>query len=178
MFLTNKLEKLYVKLDHIADATNKLPRPKFLFMVFGFACLWSRLVAEGMVSAFVIFEGLMQWDFGWYYTSTSYQDLTFLEFAILAPLLETLIFQFALQNIVRTVFGDRLVSIGITVLTFSILHFTNNFVSGINAMGVGLALCMTYEGFRIKNGHFFAFLITTLAHMIWNGTLAYSFLNQ
>jgi hypothetical protein len=103
-----------------------------------------------------------------------WSDVDYLSLVVIAPVLETIIFQVMIQNIARKITSSLCLSVLIVSLLFSLTHLTNNIANAVNALGLGIAFATTYEYFRIRQGHWRALAVTVFIHAFWNASLSYS----
>ena len=92
---------------------------------------------------------------------------------ILAPLLETAIFQLGIVELttvcVKKIFNNDLPLLGIilSALVFSLQH-PYSIVYVIVAFLTGLFFAIMYYSFRVRNGVGYAYWMTMVFHVLWN----------
>jgi len=149
---------------------------KFIFIVYALMCTWSSLTHDVMLSLSTIIDHHVGVDLSYIYSyGDVWQGIDYLGLIVIAPLLETIIFQVFIQNIARKITSGILLSLFITAILFALIHVPNNVANAVNALGLGFAFATTYEFFRVRKGHWVATIVTIMLHAFWNSTLAYSF---
>ncbi|XPF94858.1 lysostaphin resistance A-like protein [Colwellia sp. RE-S-Sl-9] len=89
-------------------------------------------------------------------------------FSFIAPIVETIIFQFFLQNILRRGFKSVTLSVVLTAVLFNLAHLTSSFTNFITTIGLITSLVLIFEFVRYKHGQLWAVLITAVSHILWN----------
>ncbi|MBE3662972.1 hypothetical protein BOO91_18735 [Vibrio navarrensis] len=166
------------KLDQGMEVLFQLSSTKFLFVVYAFMCVWSKTVTDTILSVSLSIDYVFGFDLRSIYSFKSSADISFIELAFGAPILETLVFQSVIQNLMRKITDSIKWSILISAIIFSLCHAPVNVAYALNAFGLGLALATIYEYFRAYRrhkirGHKIAFSITFGIHAFWNISLTY-----
>jgi len=91
---------------------------------------------------------------------------------IIAPILETLIFQFSLQNFLRRSTGNLIGSIFFTALIFAFMHTFVGLHNALYVTGLGVSLGLVYEYFRLRKNNLVAILAVIGFHVFWNAILS------
>lgn len=149
---------------------------KFIFIVYALMCTWSSLTHNTLLSVSTAIDHYFDIDLSSIYSYAEvWGGIDYFSLVVLAPVIETIIFQVIIQNISRKITSSLFLSVLIASFLFSLTHLTNNIANAVNALGLGVAFAVTYEYFRVKYGHCWATLVTILLHAFWNASLSYSF---
>lgn len=150
---------------------------RFILIIYAFMCMWLRLTHDVILSLSTAIDYYSGINLSFIY---SYHDvineISLLDVVIIAPVLETIMFQVVIQNFLRNFIKNQLVILLITAVLFSLIHLSNNVANAVNAFGLGLAFAMIYEYFRVCKNHVAAVFVTIAIHVFWNVTLVHTFI--
>lgn len=151
-----------------------LSSAKFIVIVFAFMCTWSSLTHNLLISFLTMIEYFTEIDLSFIYSyGEVIENADYLSVIVIAPIVETVIFQFVLQNVIRKITKGIVLSVCITAIIFSLLHLTSNIAIAVNALGLGLAFAITFEYWRVRRGYLVATIITMVLHSFWNFTVSF-----
>ena len=138
---------------------------KFFVITYGLAVVWN-VVCSLLFQFFPISQNIAD-------STEPIENIDNYLIAVLliAPLFETLIFQFAIQNTLRYLSGNLAASIMLTTVLFSSMHLVNSYENAINTMAVGLAFGLTFEYIRLRFGNVCSILSVSIIHFFWNSTV-------
>ncbi len=99
------------------------------------------------------------------------EKVNYLKLAIIAPLIETIIFFFLISNVMRLFGASPFCIVGFASLFFGVAHILNSNLNGLHAIGSGIFYALSYEYFRIRYGHMVSFIFVFSVHAIWNSLI-------
>lgn len=138
-------------------------------------CTWSSLTHDTLLSISTAIDHYFNVDLSYIYSyGEMWDEVDYLALVVIAPVLETIIFQVIIQNVARKITSSLCVSVLIASFLFALTHLTNNIANAVNALGLGIAFATTYEYFRIRQGHWCAVSLTVVLHAFWNASLSYA----
>lgn len=176
------MKKTIHKLDKQLIWLYQQPAKQFVFITFAFMCTWCMIFFYGSETIVSLLEAYSQVDTSIYYYPDTDEYVAIKErfgehwvpifilitTVILAPIMETILFQAAIQSGIRQGFNNPVFTILVSGVIFGSTHLGNGLANTINALGLGFGFAVIYEYFRIHRGHGRAIWMTISIHAFWN----------
>jgi len=156
------------------EKLNSLSVVKFLLIMFALMCVWKKLVHDGFLLIIGTIQHFSKLDLSILYTyfGPAYET-SYFERVVLIPIIETVIFQFLIQNLLRITLKGHLSYLLLSTFLFSLAHTISTYSRALNAIGLGLAFALTYDYFLKRKNHLWALLSTFGLHAFWNALCSY-----
>ncbi|WP_394210072.1 CPBP family intramembrane glutamic endopeptidase [Enterovibrio calviensis] len=137
---------------------------KFLLAMYTFAALWA--VCFGLIiDTFIVTDEFI-------IPNGGFMSLLLL-ILIIAPIIETVIFQFLMQGIFRRGTKNIITSVLLTAFLFSASHSLVGIDTVFIIAGLGIVLSLVYEYFRSRINDLVAIFSVIFFHLFWNGVIGF-----